>query len=414
LVQISGNDPIGWSSFEAFGTLGNINFLSAFLGLVCVAIVPKLLSGEISSFTRVFLAVLLLTDFFIIQSTGSTQGIFVFASGVSIVILFKLKSVRMWNFKQSIFLILLIAVSIPTVAGLANKGPLASILFQNSILLRTDYWHAGVEMTQRNPIFGVGMDSYGDWYREVRGQITTLRGSPERTANTAHNIFLDLSSNGGFPLFITYLVLIALAFRAGVRLYINLGSNFDPVFTAIFASWVGYQVQALVSINQIGVGIWGWLLTGSLIGLEKIQTRRDDAIHKTINRKQLKNKVLPAFSSVMGILGACIGLFLAWFPLNADARYFASSKAGDWTRTVDAVDSKGATAWHLSRTAEQAYRQQAFDKALEQAQKLISRYPRDIFGWRIMLYLPNSSESMKVQARTRLHQLDPFNPEFKE
>lgn len=413
LVQISGNDPIGWSSFEAFGTLGNINFLSAFLGLTCVAIIPKLVTEKQFTFTKLLLLSLLLTDIFIIQSTGSTQGIFVFVAGSSIVTVLKLKSERTWNMKQLIFIVSLIAVSIPTVAGLINKGPLASYLFQNSIILRTDYWHAGLEMTQRHPFFGVGMDSYGDWYRETRGEITTLRGSPDRTANTAHNIFLDLSSNGGVPLLIGYLALLFLAFRASVQMYKSLGSNFDPVFAALFATWVGYQVQALVSINQIGVGVWGWLLTGALIGLGKTRSSSNSQASRPINRKNLKNKLLPAFSSILGITGISLGFLLAWFPLNADSKYFSASKSRDRTSIEKAVELPGSTAWHLARSAETAAQSQQNESALSQAQKLVERYPRDFFGWRLILFLPNASAELKSEALSRLHALDPFNPEYK-
>ena len=96
--------------------------------------------------------------------------------------------------------------------ALFNKGPLAPLIYQISIQLRGDYMHAGWEMTTLNPFFGVGMDSYGDWYRQARGEITTLRGSAERISNSAHNIFLDISSNGGFPLLISYLAILSIAF----------------------------------------------------------------------------------------------------------------------------------------------------------------------------------------------------------
>ena len=412
LVQITGNDPIGWSSFETFGTLGNINFLSAFLGLVCVSIISFLLDNKITIGRKCLLATLLFLDLFIIQSTGSIQGVFVFGSGALVVILLRLKSGNFLNIKQSLFLLLIVVTAIPTVAGLANKGPLASFLFQNSTVLRTDYWHAGLEMTQTKPLFGVGMDSYGDWYRQARGEISTLRGGPDRTANTAHNIFLDISSNGGLPLLIAYLALIALALRSSYRSYKKLDGGFDPVFAALFATWIGYQVQALVSINQLGVGIWGWLLTGALIGYGEIPPVSESQAKRVIPKRALKSKVLPAFSAVMGSIGISIGFFLAWFPLNADARYFVASKSGDWARIAASVDRVGSTAWHLSRSAETAYQGQAYDKALEQAQKVTQRYPRDFAGWRFILYLPNSTQAQKDEAFSILHKLDPFNPEF--
>lgn len=37
IIQILGLDPVNWSSFAPFGTLGNVNFLSAFLGMCATA-----------------------------------------------------------------------------------------------------------------------------------------------------------------------------------------------------------------------------------------------------------------------------------------------------------------------------------------------------------------------------------------
>jgi O-antigen ligase len=412
LVQISGNDPIGWSSFQTFGTLGNVNFLSAFLGLVCVAMLPYFFFRGSTVAKKVGILSLLLIDIYIIQITESIQGVFVFAVGAVVVVFLRLKSSKLMNLKQSLFSMLVIVVAIPSVAGLANTGPLAPYLFQNSIVLRTDYWHAGFEMTLNKPIFGVGLDSYGDWYRQARGEISTLRGSPDRTANTAHNIFLDLSSNGGMFLLLAYLVLLGLALRASFKLYKRTEGLFDPVFAALFAAWMGYQIQALVSINQLGVGVWGWILTGALIGYEKVQDSSRGVSKPEINKKVVKKKLLPAYSAVMGIAGLCFGFLLAWFPLNADSRYFSASKSADWLQLVESVDAKGSTAWHLARTADTAFQSQAFDNALQQANKLVERYPRDTFGWRVILYAPNSSIEQKSEAKTRLHELDPFNPEF--
>lgn len=408
LIQISGNDPIGWSLFQTFGTLGNVNFLSAFLGLVCVASLPFILDRKTSRLSKVSLVALLAVDIYIIQSTESIQGIFVFGVGLVVIIFMKLKSAKLFNLQQFLFSLLILLLAIPTASGLANKGPLAPYLFQNSIVLRMDYWHAGFQMTFDKPLFGVGLDSYGDWYRESRGEISTLRGSPDRTANTAHNIFLDISSNGGLPLLLAYLALLLIAIRAGFRRYIASEGVFDPVFAAIVATWAGYQIQALVSINQLGVGIWGWLLTGALIGYWKAS----EFSKQSSNRKVAKNQLLPAYSAVMGIVGLGAGFLLVWFPLHADSRYFSATKSGDWAKVVQAVDNPGATAWHLARTADSAYQSQAFDNALSQAQKLVEKYPRDVFGWRLILYLPNSTTEQKDQALSRLQKLDPFNPEF--
>jgi len=68
--------------------------------------------------------------------------------------------------------------------------------------------HAGIAMLLNNPLTGVGIDSYDDWYRAERGIISALRTSLTRTANSAHNISIDIAAGGGFPLLISHLLII--------------------------------------------------------------------------------------------------------------------------------------------------------------------------------------------------------------
>ncbi len=412
-IQLTGNDPIKWSSFETFGTLGNVNFLSAYLGIVSVATTAYIVSRDAPIRIKSFFAILLVCNLFIVQSTGSVQGLFVFVFGVVVIIFVKLKRMKLFSLTQLGFVVMVTLMGIPSIAGLANKGPLAPYLFQNSNLLRTDYWHAGLEMTQRNPFFGVGMDTYGDWYREARGEISTLRGSPDRTANTAHNIFLDISSNGGFPLLIAYIALMLCALRASFRVYKRLGRHENHIFVALFASWCAYQVQALVSINQLGVGVWGWLLTGALIGYERSQRNPSDPFTKPIISRNFKAKLLPASSAIMGVAGMGLGFIFAWFPLNADSNYYSAMKSRDFSRIYSSAEALGSTAWHRAGAINYAYQSQAWDKAQEMALKMTEGNSRDFFGWRYLMYAPNSSAELKSLALAKLKELDPYNPEFK-
>jgi O-antigen ligase len=85
------------------------------------------------------------------------------------------------------------------------------------------------------------------------------------TSNSAHNVYLDILANGGFPLLLIYLSLLVLVLKSA---YIGMkrSKNYDPIFTALVASWICYQLQAVISINQIGVVAWGWVLSGAVLG----------------------------------------------------------------------------------------------------------------------------------------------------
>jgi hypothetical protein len=414
LVQISGNDPIGWSQFDTFATLGNINFLSAFLGLVCVSIFGKILVKEYRNLRGIALAALGVLQLCITWSTGSIQGIVIFAAGSWLVILCKLRTYKASKPLQFGWFTLAVLGAYLGVLGLINQGPLASFLYQPSNILRADYMHAGWQMTTDHPFFGVGMDSYGDWYRQARGEITTLRGSADRNSNAAHSVFLDISSNGGFPLLISYIAILAIVAFFAVRTLRALGKTYDPVFVSLFSTWVAFNFQALISINQIGVAVWGWVLSGALYGYAKCRYRilKGESV-RSIERKKLKGKLLPAQSGLLTFAVGFIGLVLAGIPQQADSNYFAATKTQDLEKVVKAATALGSTAWHRNLAIDFALSQSNNSRALEIAREAIIAHPRNFWPWKALLLLPESSPDDQLAAQNRLRELDPFNPEFK-
>ena len=88
-------------------------------------------------------------------------------------------------------------------------------------------------MTIDHPFTGVGLDSYGDWYRVSRTLAATLRRGPDITSNAAHNVFLDFSSNGGFPLLIAYLLILGLSLVSAIRV-VRRTNGFDFIHAGLF------------------------------------------------------------------------------------------------------------------------------------------------------------------------------------
>ena len=410
LIQIAGLDPVTWSLKDTFATFGNTNFLSAFLGIACLASLILVFDNEKSKLLRLGLVVISVLGGFIILDTGSIQGFMILIAGIGVLGYFLIRSNNRIRFILIPYLIFGLGSFALALMGVVNKGPLASFIFQPSILFRADYWHAGWVMTISHPFFGVGLDSYGDWYREARGSISTLRTGPDRTANTAHNIFLDLSSTGGFPLVILYLAIVSSAFAVAFR-WLKNNKQFDPYFVAIFACFVAYQIQAVVSINQIGVGIWGWLLNGSLIGYCLVSKSDTLDLSKKKFRKRAVNS-LPASTSAMALILAIVGFILAFIPLNADSKYRTALLSKELNKMMESLDSPGSTAWHLNETLNAAIMNNFSDQARLLDQKLISGYPRDFYGWKILYFLNNSSAEEKSFALQKLRALDPFNPDL--
>ena len=410
LIQIAGLDPVGWSSKDTFATFGNTNFLSAFLGMSALASIVLAFDKNQSLIRKISLVSITILSDLIILDTGSIQGFMILVAGLGIAGYLFIRSGSKLSKLRIPYSILAFLGLILTVLGVTNKGPLASFIFQPSILYRADYWHAGWVMTLQHPIFGVGLDSYGDWYREVRGSISTLRTGPERTANTAHNIFLDLSSNGGLPLILSYLALLGFALTIGLR-WIRKNKEFDPYFVAIFSCWVAYQIQALVSINQMAVGIWGWILNGALIGYG-LSAPLANNVENVRKAKNKKSSTLPASSGALAMLFGVLGFALAYIPFNADAKFKSATIKADLNLLMKSVELPGTSAWHLSQVLSSAVSNNFSEQAKVLDNRMIIVYPRDVYGWKILYYSTSSTPEEKAIAVKKLHELDPFNPDL--
>jgi hypothetical protein len=278
--------------------------------------------------------------------------------------------------------------------------------------------HAGWAMTLKKPFFGVGMDSYGDWYRELRGAISTNRTGPDRIANSAHNIYLDISSYGGFPLFLAFVSLSFLVIFGFLKYAVKERANLDPYVLAMFCGWVAYQIQALISINQIAVGIWGWLFSGALLGLlrqqsdessEKKPGKKEELISPLLMEKKFKGQLMPAKTALQVFACSSIGFVLAFFPTYADSRYFNVAQSGDINSMMSAIDFPGTSSFHITLTADRLRNMGVNEEAKVLLTLLTQRYPRDFYAWRVIAYTELFPPEERQKALQTLKQLDPFN-----
>jgi O-antigen ligase len=409
LVQLAGRDPVSWSVMAPFATLGNINFSSAFFGLASICATALAVAQKQPTVVRIAMITLVVTNLYIVLETGSIQGFMIYTAGTGIIGYFLIRSHKPTRVLQLPYVVLGLCGFALTALALKNIGPLARFVFGETILFRFDYWFAGWAMTLQNPIFGVGLDSYGDWYREVRGEIATLRTVPDRITNTAHNIYLDISASGGFPLLLAYLIVLGYALRAGIRV-IRRESSFNPYFVATFSTWVAYLIQAAISINQIGVGIWGWLFTGALIGYE-IATREGTS-GPAQKKYRTETYQLPASVALLGIAGFMVGLLLAFIPFNADAKFKNAIQVGSALEQLNRAKALGATAFHMELALDSAVKANDEALAAEITKELLSRYPRDFMAWRVKQILTSSTPEERKFAYERLKEMDPYNPDI--
>ena len=407
---LSWNNPYG----NILGFFGNPNFISSFLGIFIASLLAFIADKKSSWRYRAIAALIALVAFYEIVDSSAIQGIVVTAGGIAIVGFFVVRSYLKQNVFTYLYVLAVSGVGVLAILGALQKGPL-TFIYKTSVSLRGAYWNAGTTMGLDHPLTGVGMDSYGDWYRRARSEnAATVMPGPKTFTNASHNVVIDFFAYGGWPLLLTYLGLLVLAAIAAVRV-IARTRTYDAIFVAIFAAWACYITQAIISINQIGLAIWGWLLTGALVAYE-YATRPSVAADEPPVRKGTRKSANSGVISPQLIagIGVVVGLLVAVPPLSADMKWRSALDSKDANKVMAALEPGYLSPSDSSRFA-QAVQLFASSNLMDQARDIALKgveFNPDYFdAWKILYYLSNSTDAEKAQALENMKRLDPRNPD---
>ena len=397
------------------GTFGNPNFQSAFMGMIGAVLFTMVLNKSNKNSNRAGLIFLGIMSLVVVYETQSKQGFLNFIAGLGAVVI-------LWLFMTNRKSMGLIASgfgvigALFTFLGLINNGPLASFLYKGSLEARGYYWRAGVKMLAEHPFFGVGMDGFGNWYFRSRPKDYAANGFFS-WSNSAHNVFLDIGSSGGFILLTIYLSIFVLVvfsiFRVTKR-----SKGFDVYFAALVGAWVAYQSQAFISVNQIGLAIWGWILSGLIIGYEinsrTKETDQSGPLKVKQQSKKVKNHAQPLSRGVVITLfvGVLAGAIVAGPIYFSNAGFYAAIKADNLNNV-----EKAAYLWpHDERRflmLANFFRNAKMDaKAVAILKDATVNYPDSYDLWSLWLIVPTATPGDIANAKAQLKRLDPYNPDL--
>jgi O-antigen ligase len=407
---ISWNNPYG----NILGTFGNPNFIGAFLGFFASAMVAFVIKNKLSIYLIITAGVVFLLAVYEIIDSSAIQGRVVVLAGLAIIGLYLIRSTFSSMVPQLGYIALVGVAGTFALLGALQKGPLAPYIYKTSVSLRGEYWQAGWNMAVEKPFTGVGFDAYGDWYRKVRDAQALILPGPDTVTNAAHNVPFDVLASGGWPLFIPYVFIVLLAFIAIVKVTLR-EKEYNPVFVAMTVAWVGYQLQSIISINQIGLAIWGWLFSGALIAYE-VSTRNADALatqEKTRKGPKPRNTEQLFSPTLLAGVGLVIGGLIACPPYTADNKWrnaLASSSVEQLEAALvpgylyPANSNKYASAVGI-------FEQSKFpDQAYKYAKIAVEFNPNDFDSWKILYSISKSSPEEKANAAANMKRLDPLNP----
>lgn len=304
LFQTFGHDPFRWVLLynHVVGTLGNPDFFSGIVGAAAIASVWLIIEDGNVKF-RIAGLVLLLLEIYVLKRCGSIQGLVAFAFGSVLLLITKL-----WQIKRKLGMSASVLSGfglITVVAGLLNKGPVAGLVYRGSLRNRTDYWHAALNMFKAHPLFGVGLDRFGQNYGQYAPHHQVVQG---QGTDNAHNVFLQLLATGGLLVILPYLFLITVIFVSVIRKSRHVVGRERIDLVALFSIWLSLLFISAISIDNLGVAVWFWILGGALYGMTRhrpedksVVGRRD----RNVRRKKVSeeaNHLAPIVAFLVSIV----------------------------------------------------------------------------------------------------------------
>jgi O-antigen ligase len=269
LMQISGLDFIKWDNpYNAvISTVGNPNFAAAVMAMMASIVFGPVLNNSFHIYYRVASLILTVMLLITIYLSNARQGLIAFAIGVGVYVI-----IWIYSIKSKVRHLLLgssVLVGVFAILGMLQIGPLTSYLYKGSVTVRGYYWRAGIEMFKDQPFFGVGFDRYGAYFKEFREVSYPLMYGFNITSSNAHNVPIQIFSTTGVFTGIAYLAIIGFIVWRGIVGIRSTKGNERLLIASVFSAWLAYQAQSIISIDNIGISIWGWVLGGVVVGVSR-------------------------------------------------------------------------------------------------------------------------------------------------
>ncbi len=417
-LQITNNDFVNWSDQSAvISTLGNSNFAGSAMSVVAVICLGQLFAkfnSRLNRASNLFILALLL---FAIGYTNARQAIFVFVIGSFIILIYQ---VLKCSKKLALMLLTVFSTfSLIVLLGMLQIGPLQEAIYKSSISIRGFYWRAAIEMFKNHPSLGVGIDNYGSFFKQYRETQYSLNYGFGISSTNAHNVYLQYFATGGLFVGISYLLLqLLIANRAWVLLKNSNGDSRDKAIILV-ASWVAFQAQSLISIDNLGLSNWGWIIGGAIIGLS-LNSVSGSVVVESRSTKSLELKWKTLTLSSILFLSA---IFLVR-DLYAGERYTLLTKMYAIPNTTDQTLQSLFRTYSgkalSSRFIDTDYKNAVLlglwdmgyqDESLKGLEQIHKSDPRNLDNLHLlaMSYEQTGKYESSIKYRTKITKLDPWN-----
>ena len=381
LVQWLGSDPVKWSmSNQVFSFFGNTNFASAIFALSasCFLILSVLeKSNLVLRLTRITFVGISLG---LIIATNSIQGL-------GAILIVGLLTLFIWLnivglVKKLIFLTCAGFLGIFVFLGTLGFGLLGNVIGQYTVQLRYQYWLTGIRIGETSPIWGVGVDSYGDYFRTFRSQALAERTTIDLVTNNAHNVFVQAFTTLGLLGLIAVLIPVLIGLFISLKtLLSDTPSNIDKGISSVFlALWS----MSIFSIDNISIAVWNYAFLGLVLALRTRKVK--DSLSSPVREKRgqhnvdLKRYIALLFSGVLFATG-----WYSSYPDRSTQKFLAtqidpqnsgaiSARVSEIIKVAQSPTVLETEYWYL---ASELNRTNSISESFAVLELALTRYPND-------------------------------------
>jgi O-antigen ligase len=400
ICQSFGFDFFPWDSKTngVISTLGNPNFV---LGFMAMSFIPSLIYFEFKKY-KVYIKVILIILYCIaLYRADSLQGYI----GITLSVITYLLA-YLWYKNKSLFIslfVLSISGLVVVVLGSLNKGPLSSFFYKVSIQSRGDFWRSAINTSNDHKLFGVGLDSFGDYYLKYRDIVAVSHPWAEFT-DSAHNYFLDLLVSGGYPLLTIYICIHLLTLWSLLSAF-RTNTNFKPLLASLFAAYLVFQAQALISPISIPILVWSSIISGSIIGVYSL----------TFNKANVEtSSVSPPKAGLQKTsIGLLVVSLVVLYPVfNVDRLQFDAMKNGDGDLAVSSTKKFPESVVRYSTMTRELLKSGLNIQALDLARSAVKFNPNSPALWVLIMVNPTAPIEERILAKQKMQELDPLNQDI--
>jgi O-antigen ligase len=248
-------------------TLGNIDFLSAWIGTTLPLIM--LLVGRRHLAYRILLIIMPPLSLFLIYKLGPKQGYMDLLIFTFFLLIYKFRAkikrfpLTLNQFSIGASALTLLWIEAMIVIPLA-KIPLIFITNEIQVVVRTTFWLSGVKMFFTRPFFGVGPDNFGYYYDQHRS-LYSFKSNEFLVTNDAHSSVIQSMATLGIFAMLAFTFLLLILVRS---LYINYNKypNHRPTFYWLGVFFLLFITNSNISPITLPHKYLFWALAGFSIG----------------------------------------------------------------------------------------------------------------------------------------------------